>query len=148
MREKICLKCKIIKCVSEFSFKHKAKGKLHPYCKTCFSFLRREAYLNNKEYYKTKTTLRKKAVIEENKQKLIVYLSSKLCVDCSESDIRVLEFDHVRGEKTRGVSQMISRGCSWKTIEKEIAKCDIRCCNCHRRKTIESLGWYRNQKTT
>ena len=104
--------------------------------------------MSNKEYYKTQTGLRKKLIIEENKRKILIYLGSNVCVDCSESDIRVLEFDHVRGEKIRGVSQMISRGCSWKTIEKEIAKCDVRCCNCHRKKTIETLGWYRNQTAT
>jgi hypothetical protein len=28
-------------------------------------------------------------------------------------------------------------------MEKEIAKCVVRCCNCHRRKTAQQLNWKR-----
>jgi hypothetical protein len=28
-------------------------------------------------------------------------------------------------------------------IEAEIAKCDVRCANCHRRRTCERAGWWR-----
>jgi hypothetical protein len=55
-----------------------------------------------------------------------------------------LEFDHVQGDKKLPVAAMIG-GYSWETIETEIAKCVVRCANCHRRKTARERGWYRGR---
>jgi hypothetical protein len=55
-------------------------------------------------------------------------------VDCGESDPIVLEFDHVRGVK-RGEISRLKTMVSLETLAEEIAKCDVRCANCHRRKT-------------
>jgi hypothetical protein len=70
-------------------------------------------------------------------------LSTSFCVDCGESDPRVLEFDHVSGVKTGNVCDMIGSLISWRRISEEISKCVVRCANCHRRKTIRQLKWYR-----
>ena len=50
----------------------------------------------------------------------------KGCTDCGEKDIKVLEFDHVRGTKRRvgnkgseGVSYLIRHGYKWKTVQEE-----------------------------
>lgn len=69
------------------------------------------------------------------------YLMSHSCVDCGENDILVLEFDH-RGDlpKTKDVSVMINSTYSLKTLMSEVDKCDVRCANCHKRKTIERYG--------
>jgi hypothetical protein len=56
------------------------------------------------------------------------------CVDCGESDPVVLDFDHV-GEKAQNVSRLTSQEVSRERISREIAQCEIRCANCHRRKT-------------
>ena len=58
------------------------------------------------------------------------------CVDCGESDPRCLDFDHVRGKKLRSVSLM-KTGYSVKVLREEIAKCEVRCANCHRKRTAE-----------
>ncbi len=65
------------------------------------------------------------------------------CVDCGEKDVLVLEFDHIQREtKTADISTMLLRGVSTNTLVKEMLKCEVRCANCHRRKTqLENSGW-------
>ncbi len=66
------------------------------------------------------------------------YLSDKKCVDCGEDRIEVLDFDHRdRKKKFKEVSKMRSGHYCWDTIKKEIDKCDVRCANCHRIKTLK-----------
>lgn len=65
------------------------------------------------------------------------YLSKNPCIDCGEKDPLVLEFDHVRGRKKGGISDL--KRYSSKILLKEIAKCEVRCANCHRRKTLKDL---------
>ena len=73
------------------------------------------------------------------------YLQSHPCVDCGESDLVVLDLDHVRGEKIKTVTDMVRGGWSIAKIDIEIAKCEVRCANCHRRKTAERHGgWYKS----
>ncbi len=72
------------------------------------------------------------------------YLATHPCVDCGENDLRLMEFDHVRGQKKAAITVLVNRPSGWKTIEDEIAKCEVRCANCHRIKTCEQQGWYRS----
>lgn len=64
------------------------------------------------------------------------------CVDCGEQDLVVLDFDHVDG-KTASVSTLARRECSLARLAEEIARCTVRCANCHRRKTAEEHDYYR-----
>jgi hypothetical protein len=102
----------------------------------------RDHYKKNTAYYVSKARRRNKAYRQELHKKVFKYFSSHACVDCGESDPMVLEFDHVEGEKRADVSRMISDYCSWALIMEEIAKCEVRCANCHRRKTAREQGWY------
>jgi hypothetical protein len=61
-------------------------------------------------------------------------------VDCGEDDIVVLEFDHLR-DKRHNVSAMTTE--LWHHIEAEIAKCEVVCANCHKRRTDWRHGHYR-----
>ena len=63
-------------------------------------------------------------------------LIGSVCTDCGVDDLLVLEFDHVRGEKVRNVMQLARAGYSLRRVEQEIAKCEVRCANCHRRRTL------------
>lgn len=78
--------------------------------------------------------------------KINEYLLAHPCVDCRESDIRCLEFDH-RDPSTKvcAVSKMISDQRAWPDILAEIEKCDVRCANCHRRRTAEQFNTLRHQ---
>jgi len=72
----------------------------------------------------------------EAKKFIREYLELHPCVDCGEADPIVLDFDHVRGEKTDSICNMTRRGrYGIPKILAEIAKCEVRCANCHRRVT-------------
>lgn len=80
----------------------------------------------------------------ENGRLIVEYFRTHPCVDCGEDDPLVLQFDHVSGEKSNSISDMV-RDYSWATILAEIAKCEVRCANCHLRKTINQFNykpWY------
>jgi hypothetical protein len=65
------------------------------------------------------------------------YLSVHPCVDCGETDPIVLTFDHVRGEKSNDIANMVSEGQSLESIMAEIEKTEVRCFNCHAVRTHE-----------
>jgi hypothetical protein len=61
------------------------------------------------------------------------------CVDCGWAEDGVaLDFDHVTGTKVMNVSTMIACR-SWGAIMEEVAKCEVRCANCHRIRTRDRL---------
>jgi len=55
----------------------------------------------------------------------------------------VLEFDHVLPGKTANVVALARRGVAEARVAEEIALCEVRCANCHRRRTILERGGYR-----
>mgnify|MGYP003152885164 CR=1 FL=1 len=67
------------------------------------------------------------------------------CIDCGESNPLVLEFDHVK-DKSHNISDMTNGAYSIEAIKKEMRKCEIRCANCHRIKTIERRNEKLNEK--
>lgn len=64
------------------------------------------------------------------------YLLIHPCIDCRESDPRVLDFDH-RGDKKAEIAQLVKSG-RLSVIQTEILKCDVRCANCHRKRHTTS----------
>tara|TARA_B100001778_G_scaffold334986_1_gene350465 strand:+ start:25583 stop:25798 length:216 start_codon:yes stop_codon:yes gene_type:complete len=44
-------------------------------------------------------------------------------------------------KKTSDISSMIGQCSSWDRIQDEIAKCEVRCANCHRKQTAIRQGW-------
>lgn len=63
-------------------------------------------------------------------------------MDCGETDIVVLDFDH-QGDKVAEINVMIDAGLAWRTILAEIAKCEVVCSNDHRRRTARQFRWRR-----
>jgi hypothetical protein len=56
------------------------------------------------------------------------------CVDCGETDYRVLQFDHIDPmTKIANVTRLASESSMAAVIE-EISKCEVRCANCHQLK--------------
>lgn len=99
-------------------------------------------YKNKEDLYKAQKRHRVKI-----RKKLLDFLSTKKCIDCGESDPIVLDFDHINpNNKFKSVSQMLSGHYSWKSVVLEINKCEIRCSNCHRRKSYIQFGYFGKTK--
>jgi hypothetical protein len=136
---KRCQRCGEEKPLNEFNKRSNSRDGLQKHCRACAS----SYYQGNVVRHKENCADRARRVRLENAQRVWDYLLHHPCVDCGEADPVVLDFDHVRGRKTNSVSSLVRRvSASWATIQAEIAKCDIRCANCHRRRTAVQLGWY------
>lgn len=137
-------KCGICKRTDvEFS-RNKAKlDGLQTRCKECDKIRGRLYYKQNPKQQKMAQE-RSKRRLADLQHKICEFLATHQCVDCGESNIVLLEFDHVSGDtKKDDVANMLNRGFGWEKILAEIQKCDVRCANCHRMKTAKQFGNYR-----
>jgi hypothetical protein len=139
--ERQCGKCGVVKPISEFVFKDKDRRRRHSWCRDCFAGYKRDWYIRNRATHLQNVTRNRAESTATNQARTWQYLAEHACVDCGESDPVVLEFDHV-GEKLMDVSHMALMGFTWASVEAEIAKCEVRCANCHRRKTARERGFY------
>ena len=134
---RVCARCKVAKLLAEFPIKNAGRGTYRSYCRPCCSEHGTEHYAD----YIRRAIAQVKARREENRRQLYRYLVSHPCVDCGEADVVVLEFDHrVPADKVRDVGGLASRRV-WVSVLKVIEKCDVRCVNCHRRKTARQFKW-------
>lgn len=79
---------------------------------------------------------------DRNREFIWDYLEKNPCITCGEDDPIVLEFDHRDpAEKVDTISRL-ALSASLATITAEIAKCDVLCAHCHRRRTAKQFGWY------
>lgn len=138
---KICCACKKNLPLEAFGVHSSKKDGLQHRCKVCRSSYMREWY--SKDAEKNRGHIKR----WNSKNKLLVrefvknYLLAHPCVDCGEKDIIVLEFDHKsKDSKMFIIANGIQGGKSLAKIKEEIAKCEVRCANCHRRKTYKQLN--------
>ena len=139
---RVCTGCLTSKPSNQFSIKNKVTGRQATRCLTCVAAASRLHYEKNRESYLARSRVR----LPWNNPKISYrreYLATHPCVDCGEVDPLLLEFDHRAGEdKVDDVSRLIQQR-SWAIVQREIAKCDVRCVSCHRRKTAHQFGWSR-----
>ena len=137
----MCPRCSELKNADEFSFKFRDRGVRQLYCRTCMAAYKTDWYHRNRDHQIVRVRANRERTRIENLIRMWTYLAEHLCVDCGEADPVVLEFDHLR-DKRKNVSYMASSGFTWRTIEVEMAKCEVRCANCHRRRTARVRGFY------
>ncbi len=141
----VCTTCHVEKPVEEYSFRNKKKGRRHRCCKVCHAAYRREHYQENRKKYigmaRDWDAQNGEKLFQRSLEYVFNYLREHPCVDCGETNILVLEFDHVRGEKQYDIGTMIHGNSSLKKLEEEIAKCEVRCASCHRIKTALQENW-------
>ena len=133
--KRTCTRCKEEKPLKTGFYKHRlGKNGYRAECKVCSRSFKSQT--------PQKVLDRMIATRNRNRQFIWNYYSQNPCVDCGENDPIVLELDHVRGEKKAGVSQLVHNTRSLAVIKTEIAKCDVVCANCHRRRTAKTQEWY------
>lgn len=137
LSSKRCSRCGQTKDLVHFSKRTSAKDGLQSHCKDCGKARGREHYEQNTEDYLERNRTRRDVL----RGRYYAWLSERACVDCGETDPVVLDCDHVRGTKVSNVTRMIADIRSWTLIETELQKCDVRCANCHRRRTAHIGGF-------
>ncbi len=140
--KKRCSTCKRRRSTSTFNRNAAKPDGLQATCRDCGKVYSKAYYKGHAPKMRKQITAKNKERMNRVKRKVHEYLVDHPCVDCEESDLVVLEFDHRDGEeKVTEIGTMLKNRYSWTRIEAEIAKCDVRCANCHRRKTAKDQGW-------
>jgi hypothetical protein len=136
-----CYMCGETKPEAEFAFADMAKGARQRHCRECQAAYRRAHYLANRDDYIRREVGRIRTYRLENRPLMLAYLRSHPCVDCGESDPVKLEFDHRDPSLKTGYVSVLAAHKPWRLVLVEIAKCDVRCANCHQRRTAGQFNW-------
>ncbi len=121
--ERRCSRCSQLKPLGEFAIKNKKTGLRRVWCRDCARAYGREHYRKNKLTYLAKNARRRRIERPAVRERLYEFLRQHPCVDCGESDIVLLDFDHRdRSMKRITVSKLI-RSSTWASAEREIEKC-------------------------
>ena len=131
----ICPVCETNKRKSDFSLR--PNGKVVSRCKKCQREYSRDHYKKNKEKHNAGRYARRK---EWGKQirKIIDKLKDVPCTDCGDKHPSwAMDFDHLR-DKEFSLGGAVRLGYSEERILREVAKCEVVCCLCHRYRTYGS----------
>lgn len=137
----VCGRCGQRKPASDFAWRRKTRGQRDNYCRPCRAAYKREHYSAHRDRYIANALQRKRTVAEKRAALLIALFSERPCADCGERDPLVLEFDHLKDKRFEIAKGIHDR--RWKSVLDEIAKCDVVCANCHRRRTALRAGFAR-----
>ncbi|MEV8220496.1 hypothetical protein AB0O65_12135 [Microbacterium sp. NPDC077391] len=138
--EKRCGTCQESKPLTDFNRKSARADGLQEVCRECNRASSRKYYRDNRDHHIRVIRQRSDARRFASRRFIGDYLREHPCVDCGVADLRVLDFDHRPGAAKRdGVMQMVRNGFSIAIIAEEIAKCDVRCRNCHAIATYERM---------
>lgn len=130
-----CPRCKAVIPTTSFN---RSKGRWQGWCRPCF----REYFAQRGDSHRAHVKRNKAARLRQGREHVLEILRSSQCADCGITDTTVLEFDH-RGAKSAAVSALLAQACSLTRLKDEIAKCEVVCVNCHRRRTARDHGWRR-----
>src|SRR5687768_4988116 len=107
---KRCDHCKFMKEEEEFNWRYKSLGIRHTTCRECMALHQKKYFSGSaKERHLQQLKERKHAVRDVAREYILEYLSTHPCVECGETDPRVLEFHHEHS-KEYPISAMINGG--------------------------------------
>ena len=119
--KKLCSKCCDGEALPNFAW-----------CLACRKDYDMHRYISNKEF--------RDRQIRENtirvKKVLLSYLNeikAAGCKYCTESELCCMDFHHRGDDKEFNVSDAINAAYALSRVQKEVAKCDVICSNCHRK---------------
>src|SRR5579863_5688540 len=113
-------------------------------CRECHRIWNRSWHAANAETIRPRLARNREASRSRARNHVLAWLQDHPCVDCGENDPVVRQFDHRDGEQKKlELSHAVGRGWSVTRIQQEIDKCDVRCANCHLRRTAKQFGWWR-----
>ncbi len=138
--EKKCGKCGTVRPLTEFAKNRTKADGLQAMCRTCKRSYNAEYYTRTKSRHNPQRALLRTEAVRSARERLAEYLRSHPCIDCGETDIVVLQFDHLR-DKVMNIHAMVRSGLAWRRIAQEIAKCEVVCANDHHRRTARAQGW-------
>ncbi|MBM7505560.1 hypothetical protein ACFPER_00485 [Agromyces aurantiacus] len=131
-RTKRCGRCQQSKPTSEYNRRSRSRDGLQPFCRECNRENARAYYARNREAHVRRIVASKGERRARALELVGRHLITHPCVDCGEDDIRVLDFDHRdSAEKGAEVMKLAQDGHALQRIAAEVAKCDVRCRNCH-----------------
>ncbi len=137
-----CGRCGELRSPDAFAWRRKSRGQRDNYCRPCRAAYKQEHYRANRQRYIDNAAKRRRTEVEIRVRFLLDYFSDHPCADCGERDPLVLEFDHL-GDKRFNIAKGI-RDRNWTAVLAEIAKCEVVCANCHRRRTARRGGFMRS----
>jgi hypothetical protein len=138
---KTCSRCDVEKLVEDFQWKNRARGIRRSWCRSCAQAYSHQHYLDKAETYKARRRLRGDNGRARVRARITEYLNQHPCVDCGETSRAVLEFDHRDPTHKRMAVSRLVEVAGWRSILQEVEKCDVRCANCHRKRTAAQFGW-------
>lgn len=137
VKVKVCTNCKLSMPLTSFSRNGAKKDGLQNKCKPCVKVYNQAYYPQTKDRHAPLRKQSRERIRLRNQEFVWDYLATHPCIDCGLTNPLVLEFDHL-SDKFKNVSNMMSG--SLTMLKTEIAKCDVRCRNCHIIKTYERSG--------
>lgn len=135
-----CPRCVEFRSLEDFN--RSTKLGYQGYCRDC----QRAWYLENRAEHQANVNANTDRYRKRNADLVLEYLRTHPCADCGEADPLVLEFDHVR-DKDQAVSRLKSSGAPPRLMA-EIDKCEVRCVNCHLKRTATQFGWRKARNET
>lgn len=135
----VCSKCGDPKDEDDFPWRDKKRGVRKKYCRECQGRYHNNWVAENLEASAEGRHARRRENRKVLKAWVREYKTGKRCEDCGEAHEHfVLDFDHRDpSEKEFDVSYMTNGSMSLAKLQREVAKCDLVCANCHRYRTFK-----------
>lgn len=123
---KHCNSCNQVKPFSEFNRKGTS---LQSKCRSCQK-LGYKTYYENNDKERSRLYARNK-VSREAMRQYIRKAKDKPCTDCDvKYPYYVMQFDHIASDKEYTIATLVNYT-NYEMVDKEIAKCEVVCANCH-----------------
>jgi hypothetical protein len=138
VRTKQCGRCGRQMPLTAFAVRRRSRDGRQSRCRDCYA----EWYRANWDTATANLARRKAEQVRRNREALLAYLLEHPCLDCGESDPRCLDFDHRDPKRKKASISRLVGYSDWTKILLEIDECDVRCANCHRKRTAQQFRWW------